>query len=158
MWSCSIRDNLTYVDPAVTEEQIKAACKIAQIYDFIESLPEGYDTIVGDRGIKLSGGERQRMAIARTILRGPQVILLDEPTSALDAVTESLLQKQLEKLFEDKTVIVVAHRLSTVRNANRIIVIDNGRIAESGTHFELMRRQGIYSHMYSEQLGISETG
>jgi ABC-type multidrug transport system fused ATPase/permease subunit len=151
LWNRSIRDNLTYVDPNITEEQIRQAVRIAQLYDFIESLPEKYDTIIGDRGLKLSGGERQRLAIARTILRNPQIILLDEPTSALDALTEELLQKELEKLFRGKTVIVVAHRFATIRSVDRIIVVDNGRIVEDGIHSALMKHQGIYYEMYSKQ-------
>lgn len=156
LWNRSIKENLEYIPTEVTEEQIIQATKIAQIHDFIEQLPEGYNTIVGDRGIRLSGGEKQRLAIARSILYSPKILLLDEPTSALDAKTESLLQEQLEKMFNNKTVITVAHRLATIRNADRIVVVQDGHIVEVGTHYELINNCDIYYELYEKQFQVNK--
>jgi len=151
LWNQTIRENLLYANPEVTEEEIIEACKRAQIHDFIKDLPNGYDTVVGERGVRLSGGERQRLAIARVFLHKPDVLLLDEPTSALDAKTEAQLQKDLENMYRGKTMIIVAHRLVTVQNADRIFVVDGGRIVEEGTHSELLVRKGVYYDLHQKQ-------
>ncbi len=143
--------NLTYGSPTATEADIIAAAKAANAHEFIISEPEGYQRVVGDKGFKLSGGERQRIAIARVILRNPQILILDEATSSLDTVTEQLIRDALERLMQNRTVFAIAHRLSTVKNAYRIYVLDNGRIVESGTHDELLKRNGVYSRLYTKQ-------
>ncbi|MBE9914427.1 ABC transporter ATP-binding protein [Paenibacillus donghaensis] len=151
LWDDTIYNNLLYAKEDATWEEIRKATQIAQIDDFIESLPEGYDTMVGERGIRLSGGEKQRLAIARAILRNSKIVLFDEPTSALDANTETSLSQELYKWFNGRTVIIVAHRLSTIKDANRILVLENGSIIESGTHDQLMEFKGFYSELYLKQ-------
>jgi len=141
----TIRENLRYARPDATDQQIEDAARAAQVHDLIESLPEGYDTMVGSRGHRFSGGEKQRIAIARTLLRDPRVLVLDEATSALDTDTERAVQKAFEALAEGRTTITIAHRLSTVRNADQIVVIDHGRIIESGTHESLLESEGRYA-------------
>lgn len=141
----TIRENIAYGDPTANEEGIMDAARQANAWEFIRQFPEGLDTIVGERGIQLSGGQRQRIAIARAVLKNPRILILDEATSALDSESEKLVQEALEKLMEGRTSIVIAHRLSTVRRADMIIVIDKGQVAEAGTHEELMRRsEGLY--------------
>ncbi len=145
LFHASVRENLRFARPEATDEEIEDAARTARIHDLIASLPDGYDTIVGERGYRFSGGEKQRMAIARTVLRNPPVLVLDEATSALDTQTEGAVQAELERLAEGRTTITIAHRLSTVRDADQIIVLDHGRIAERGTHEELLDRGGLYS-------------
>lgn len=141
----SIRDNIAYGNPAATEEDIRQAAARANAHDFIEKLPEGYDTLAGERGMKLSGGQRQRIAIARAILANPAVLLLDEATSSLDSESERLVHDALEELMRDRTSLIIAHRLATVRNADRILVVNEGRIVQQGTHDELLEeREGLY--------------
>ena len=147
----TIRDNIAYGAPDATDEQIVAAASKARIHDFICTLDKGYDTEVGERGVKLSGGQRQRIAIARVFLKNPKLLILDEATSALDNVTEQRIQEALEELSKGRTVIVVAHRLSTVKNADEIVVIDSRGIVERGTHEELMALGGEYSELYNYQ-------
>ncbi|GAC42397.1 ATPase/permease component [Paenibacillus popilliae ATCC 14706] len=154
LWDDTIYNNLLYAKEDATREEISKATKIAQIDKFIESLPVGYDTLVGERGIRLSGGEKQRLAIARAILRDPKIVLLDEPTSALDANTETSLSQELYKWFNGRTVIIVAHRLSTIKDTDRILVLENGSIIESGTHDELMESNGFYSELYKKQFKL----
>lgn len=150
----SLLDNIRYGQTNATEEQVIEASKLAHCHEFISSLPEGYNTFVGERGIKLSGGERQRVAIARAILKNAPILILDEATSSLDSSSESLIQDALEVLMKGKTVIVIAHRLSTIKKMNRIVVIDGGKILEQGTHDELLARtDGMYAKLWALQSG-----
>ena len=147
----SLRDNIAYGTDGASDEEIIEAAKLANIHDFIMTLPQGYDTEVGERGVKLSGGQRQRVAIARMFMKNPKLLILDEATSALDNATEMLIQESLEKLSSGRTVLVVAHRLSTVKGADKIVVLDEHGIVESGTHEELIARDGEYKKLYSYQ-------
>jgi ATP-binding cassette, subfamily B, bacterial len=151
LFHASIRDNLLYARPDATDDELVAAARAAYMHDFILSLPEGYDTIVGERGHRLSGGEKQRVAIARVILKDPRIMLLDEATSNLDTVSEQLIQAALAPLFADRTSIVIAHRLSTILAADLILVLDRGRLVEQGTHRELLDRGGLYGTLYEHQ-------
>jgi len=141
----SIRDNLRFAAPDATDEQVEAAARAARIHDLIAGLPEGYDTVVGARGYRFSGGERQRLAIARMLLRDAPILVLDEATSALDNETERAVQAALDELSRGRTTIAIAHRLSTVRDADQIAVLDHGVIVERGTHDELLARGGRYA-------------
>ena len=144
--------NLKYARPSATDEEVYAACRAASIHEKILNFPDGYTTRVGERGLKLSGGEKQRVAIARTILKDPRIILLDEATAALDTETEQHIQLALDKLSEGRTTIVIAHRLSTITNANQILVLHAGKVAESGTHEELLAMKGRYASMWRKQI------
>jgi ATP-binding cassette subfamily B protein len=143
--------NISYGKPNATKDEIINAAKIAGIHDFIESIPDKYNTLVGERGLKLSGGEKQRVAIARTVLKNPSVYFFDEATSALDSSTEKEIIKNLEAISKNKTTLIIAHRLSTVSNADNIIVIDKGEITESGNHGELLKLNGLYAEMWNKQ-------
>jgi subfamily B ATP-binding cassette protein MsbA len=147
----TIRDNIAYGNSDATEADIIKAAKFANAHNFISKLPKDYDTEVGERGANLSGGERQRIAIARAVLRNPRILILDEATSSLDAESETLVHDALEKLMSGRTTFIIAHRLYTVEKADRIVVIDGGRVAETGTHQELMARDGIYRRLYDIQ-------
>ena len=153
----TVRENIGYGKPGATLEEIMEAAKKANIHDFIMSLPDGYDTFVGERGTRLSGGQKQRISIARVFLKNPPILILDEATSALDNESERHIQKSLEELAKDRTTITIAHRLSTIRNADEIIVINNEGIAERGTHRQLMERNGLYAHYYKMQFEGLET-
>ncbi|MDB5046825.1 MAG: transporter ATP-binding protein, partial [Deinococcus sp.] len=142
---------IAYGRPGATEEEVISAAKLAQVHDFVLRLPDGYKTRVGERGLKLSGGEKQRVAIARTILKDPRILILDEATSALDNESESLVQQALETLMMGRTTFVIAHRLSTIRNADRILVLDEGHIVQDGTHEALMASGGLYRDLYELQ-------
>ena len=149
----TIAENIAYAKPDATEQEIVRAAKLANAHDFIMSLPDGYQTLVGERGIKLSGGQRQRVAIARAILKDAPILVLDEATSALDSESEALIQDALEKLMKGRTSIVVAHRLSTIASLDCIIVLENGKIIERGTHQQLLKKNGAYHHLWSRQSG-----
>ncbi|HHW26614.1 MAG TPA: ABC transporter ATP-binding protein [Firmicutes bacterium] len=151
LFSASLRDNIAYGKPWASEAEIRAAAHAAHIDDFIDSLPNGYDTIIGERGVGLSGGQKQRVAIARALLMDAKILILDESTSSVDVETEMKIQEAFSRLLKDRTSFIIAQRLSTVRNADRIIVLDKGRIAEEGTHDELLRRNGIYTAIYNLQ-------
>jgi len=152
LFHASVRENLRFARPEATDEEIEEAARTARIHDLIWSLPDGYDTIVGERGYRFSGGEKQRMAIARTILRNPPVLVLDEATSSLDTQTEAAVQAELERLAEGRTTLTIAHRLSTVRDADQIVVLDHGQIVERGTHEELLERGGHYAALVARDV------
>ena len=149
----TVRENIAYGTFDATDEQIVAAAKIAEAHDFIMDLPQGYDTIVGERGQKLSGGQRQRIGIARAVLKDPPVLILDEATSSVDNETEAAIQRSMERITVGRTTIVIAHRLSTVRNADRIFVLENGILREQGRHEDLLRDNGIYATLWRVQTG-----
>lgn len=151
LFAGTIRDNIRYGNPNASDSMVEDSAKKANAHDFIVKLPEGYDTVVGERGVSLSGGQKQRVAIARALVKDPKILLLDEATSALDAESEFLVQQALDRLMMGRTTIVVAHRLSTIQKADLINVFDNGRIVEAGTHEELIRRGGVYSELVSKQ-------
>ena len=156
LFNDSIKYNIAYGQHNATDEEIYNAAKLAKIHDFILTLPDGYDTEVGERGLKLSGGEKQRVAIARTILKNPAILLLDEATSALDSHTERDIQESLEKISESRTTIVIAHRLSTIINVNEILVLENGEIVERGKHADLLARKEKYYQMWQKQQQLDE--
>jgi len=156
LFNDTIGYNIRYGRTDASEEEVRAAARTAQIADFVEMLPDGYDTEVGERGLKLSGGEKQRVAIARTVLKGPPILLLDEATSALDIHTEREIQAALDRVSANRTTLVIAHRLSTVVNADEIIVLDDGAIVERGTHDALLTEDGLYASMWNRQRVAAE--
>ena len=151
LFNDTVRANLLYAKWDATEDEVIAACEDANIHDFIMSLPQGYDTQVGNRGFKLSGGEKQRISIARAILKNPKVLILDEATSSLDSISESLIQEAISPLLQGRTSIVIAHRLTTILAADEILVLDRGKIAERGKHAELVEQNGVYRQLYETQ-------
>jgi ATP-binding cassette subfamily B protein len=156
LFNDTIRYNIAYGRPGATQPEIEAAARAAQVHDFVLRLPDGYDTRVGERGLKLSGGEKQRVAIARTILKDPRILILDEATSALDTRTEQDIQTALRAVARDRTTLMIAHRLSTVVDADEIIVLSDGKIAERGRHAALLARDGIYARMWAMQAAEQE--
>jgi subfamily B ATP-binding cassette protein MsbA len=152
----SIRENVAFSRPHSSEEQIIQACRIARVDEFAEGFDEGYDTIIGERGVKLSGGQRQRLSIARAILADPRILILDEATSSLDSESEAIIQAGLAYLMRGRTTFVIAHRLSTIRRADQILVVEDGRIVERGTHANLLAREGRYYDLYTRQHGLEE--
>ncbi|MFB6296023.1 MAG: ABC transporter ATP-binding protein, partial [Halobacteriales archaeon] len=149
----TVEENITYGTFDATREEVERAAKMAEAHEFIQNLPEGYDTMVGERGVKLSGGQRQRVAIARAILKDPEILILDEATSDVDTETEMLIQRSLDRLTEDRTTFAIAHRLSTIKDADKIVVLADGEIEEQGTHEELLDNDGLYAHLWGVQAG-----
>ncbi len=156
LFSVSIAENIAYGRPGASPAEIEVAARAAQAHEFIQALPEGYQTVVGERGVTLSGGQRQRVAIARALLMDPRILILDDSTSSVDTETERLIQKALDRLMEGRTTFVIAHRLSTVRRADQILVLDQGRIVERGTHIQLLAENGLYRQIYDLQLRDQE--
>lgn len=153
LFHTSVRENLLYARPGASEDEMFAAAQSANIHEFISGLPDGYETIVGERGFRLSGGEKQRLAIARALLKDPDILILDEATSHLDATSEHLIQEALEVLLKGRTSVIIAHRLSTILTADKIVVLDQGRVMEVGTHAELLRKGGLYAELFDRQFG-----
>jgi ABC-type multidrug transport system fused ATPase/permease subunit len=156
LFSGTIFENILFGNPDATQEEVESAAKMANAFDFIMKQPEGFNTMVGEKGTQLSGGQKQRIAIARAILKNPKILLLDEATSALDTESERLVQSALDQLMQNRTTIIIAHRLSTVRNADVICVMMNGKIVEQGTHDHLIQLNGVYSNLVSKQLASNE--
>jgi subfamily B ATP-binding cassette protein HlyB/CyaB len=156
LFNASVRENIALADPAMTMEQVIAAAVLAGAHEFILDLPEGYDTIVGERGSSLSGGQRQRIAIARALATNPKILIFDEATSALDYESEQIIQNNMRQIVQNRTALIIAHRLSTVRRANRILTIERGRIVEDGTHDDLIRTGGRYATLHRLQAGLHE--
>jgi len=155
LFNTTVRANLLMAKPDASEEELLAAAQAAYAHEFITSLPDGYDTEIGERGVRLSGGQKQRLALARAILADPRILILDEATSSVDAEAEYLIQRALESVLEGRTALVIAHRLSTIRNADKIIALEEGRIVEVGDHSDLLQRGGLYSQLYQRQLELS---
>jgi subfamily B ATP-binding cassette protein MsbA len=151
LFSGTVRDNIRYGDPAASDKEVVSAAEAANAAEFIAAFPDGYDTIVGERGVKLSGGQRQRIAIARALLKNPRILILDEATSSLDSESEALVQAALDRLMQGRTTFVIAHRLSTIVAADQILVIEQGRIVQRGTHQELLADSGLYRQLYDRQ-------
>jgi ATP-binding cassette, subfamily B, bacterial HlyB/CyaB len=158
LFNCSVRENIALSDPSLPIEQVIAAAKLAGAHEFILELPEGYDTVVGERGSSLSGGQRQRIAIARALITNPRILIFDEATSALDYESERIIQENMRTIAAGRTVLLIAHRLSTVRRADRIVTIDRGRLVEDGAHDDLIKSGGRYASLYRLQSGIHEAG
>jgi ABC-type multidrug transport system fused ATPase/permease subunit len=156
LFNSTIRDNLLFGKPDATHEELVDASQVAYAREFIEELPNGYDTEIGERGVRLSGGQKQRLALARAVLADPQILILDEATSSVDAEAEYLIQKALDSVLKGRTALVIAHRLSTIQNADKIIALEEGRIVQIGSHEELLNRQGLYSQLYRRQMELSK--
>jgi subfamily B ATP-binding cassette protein MsbA len=155
LFNDTVRNNIAYGLEDLSIDDVIAAARMANAHDFISRMPSGYDTVIGDRGTQLSGGQRQRLAIARALLRDPEILIFDEATSALDTESEMLVQEAIERLLRGRTTFVIAHRLSTIQNADKILVMENGRVKERGTHSELIDKNGIYRRLYDLQFGLA---
>jgi ABC-type multidrug transport system fused ATPase/permease subunit len=151
LFSTSVRDNILYGRPGASDAEIEAAARTANAHTFVTAMPDGYQTQVGERGVQLSGGQKQRVAIARAVLKDPKVLILDEATSALDAESEHLVKEALERLMKGRTTLVIAHRLSTVMSADRVVVLDGGAVVQSGSHARLVREDGLYRRLVEKQ-------
>ena len=152
LFSGTVYENIAYGRPEATQEEVEAAARAANAHDFIIEWEQGYETVLGERGVRLSGGQKQRIAIARALLKDPKILILDEATSALDAESEYLVTQALERLMKGRTTFIIAHRLATVVRADKILVMDRGKIVESGTHSQLLARGGLYRELYDKQL------
>jgi ABC-type multidrug transport system fused ATPase/permease subunit len=155
LFNATVRENLLYGKPNAKEQELVAAAQAAYAHEFIQDLSQGYDTEIGERGVKLSGGQRQRLALARAILADPRILILDEATSSVDAEAEYLIQQALDEVMKGRTSLVIAHRLSTIRNADKIVALHDGKIREVGKHSELLERGGLYSRLYQRQLELA---
>jgi ATP-binding cassette subfamily B protein len=153
MFYGTVKENIAYGTFDADDDEIVEAAKAAEAHEFISNLPDGYDTEIGERGVKLSGGQRQRLSIARAVLKDPEVLVLDEATSDVDTETEMLIQRSLDRLTEDRTTFSIAHRLSTIKDADKIVVLEDGRIVERGTHSDLLAEDGLYAHLWGVQAG-----
>ena len=158
LFNDTVRSNIIYGSNGASDEDIVEAAKAAYAHDFIVNMDKGYDTKIGEKGIRISGGERQRIAIARAILKNSPILILDEATSSLDSESENIVQRALENLTKDRTTLVIAHRLSTVRHADKIVVVEDGQLIEMGTHFELLERGGNYKRLHDMQYFVEEVG
>jgi subfamily B ATP-binding cassette protein MsbA len=156
LFNDTVKANISFGRPEASDEEIVRAARAAYAHDFIAELPKGYDTLIGERGVMISGGQRQRLSIARAILKNPPILILDEATSALDTESEMMVQKALDALMEERTTFVIAHRLSTVKKADRIIVLEQGGISEAGSHEELLKGKGIYRRLHDLQASPEE--
>jgi ATP-binding cassette subfamily B protein len=155
LFSTTVAENIRYGRPEATDAQVEEAAKLANAYTFVKAFPEGFQTMVGERGVQLSGGQKQRVAIARAVLKDPRILILDEATSALDAESEHLVREALERLMKGRTTLVIAHRLSTVKGADRVIVLDDGKVAQAGTHASLLGQEGLYRRLVERQFAAA---
>jgi subfamily B ATP-binding cassette protein MsbA len=155
LFNDTVRSNIAYGMEACPQEELERAARVANAHEFIARLPHGYDTVIGDRGVQLSGGQRQRLAIARALLRDPQILIFDEATSALDTESERLVQEAIDRLLQGRTTFVIAHRLSTIQHADKILVIEDGHLRERGTHRQLLENGGVYKRLYDLQFGAA---
>jgi ABC-type multidrug transport system fused ATPase/permease subunit len=154
LFNGTVRENILYGDLLAGQEEVEAAAKVARAHDFIMALPDGYDTWIGERGVKLSVGQRQRVSIARVILKDPPIVMFDEATSNIDTETEVKIREALDDLTKGRTTIIIAHRLSTIHDVDRIIVVDQGRVVEEGTHEKLIGHEGVYARLYDAQFQV----